>query len=73
MLTRRRQGEYEEMLERDLEEEAHEAAAAQPPASALPAPAQPDMAALWNTAFAWAGPAPTLIDLTDPEDDDTDA
>ena len=28
------------------------------------------MTALWNTAFAWAGPAPTLIDLTDPEDDD---
>ena len=59
----RRQGEYEEMLERDLEEEAHKAeeearqataaqAAAQPPAPALPAPAQPDMAALWNTACA---------------------
>ena len=77
----RRRGEYEEMLERDLEEEQREAeeearqataaqAAAQPPAPALPAPAQPDMTALWNTAFAWAGPAPTLIDLTDPEDDD---
>ena len=69
-----RQGEYEEMLERDLEEEARQAAtaqaAAQPPAPALPAPAQPDMAALWNTTSAWAGPAPTLIDLTDPEDDD---
>ena len=64
------------MLERDLEEEAREAvaaqAAAQPPAPALPAPAQPDMAALWNTAFAWAGPAPTLIDLMDPEDDNDD-
>ena len=79
----RRDGEYLEMLERDLEEEQREAeeearqaaaaqAAAQPPALALPAPAQPDMAALWNTAFAWAGPAPTLIDLTDPEDDDDD-
>ena len=31
------------------------------------------MTALWNTAFAWAGPAPTLIDLTDPEDDDDNA
>ena len=78
----RRRGEYEEMLERDLEEEQREAeeearqaaaaqAAAHPPAP--PEPAQPDMAVLWNTAFAWAGPAPTLIDLTDPEDDDDDA
>ena len=70
----RRRGKYEEMLKRDLEEEARQAAAAQaaaqPPTPALPARAQPDMAALWNTAFAWAGPAPTLIDLTDPEDDD---
>ena len=65
--------------QREAEEEARQAAAAQaavphpPPAPALPAPAQPDMAALWNTAFAWAGPAPTLIDLTDPEDEDDDA
>ena len=75
----RRCGEYEEMLERDLEEEQREAeeearqavvaqAATQPPALA-----QPDMTTLWNTAFAWTGPAPTLIDLTDPEDDDDDA
>ena len=58
------------MLEREAEEEARHATAAQ--VAALPAPAQPapDMAALWNTAFSWAGPAPTLIDLTDPEDDD---
>ena len=53
----RRDGEYLEMLERDLEEEqrvaeeeARQAAAAQgphpPSASALPAPAQPDMATL---------------------------
>ena len=75
----RRRGEYEEMLERDLEEEAREAeeearqAAAAQAATQPPAPAQPDMGALWNSAFAWAGPAPTLIDLTDPEDDDDDA
>ena len=31
------------------------------------------MTALWNMTFAWAGPAPMLIDLTDPEDDDDDA
>ena len=73
MAEERRDGEYLEMLERDLEEEQREdeeevrqavvaQAAAQPPAPALPAPAQPDMTALWNTAFAWAGPAPTLID-----------
>ena len=65
----RRQGEYEEMLERDPKEKARQAAAtqaaAQPPAPALPAPAQPDMTTLWNSSFAWAGPAPTLIDLTD--------
>ena len=74
----RRDGEYLEMLERDLEEEQREAEeearqAATAQAATPPAPAQPDMAALWNTAFAWAGPAPTLIDLTDPEDDDDDA
>ena len=66
----RRDGEYLEMLERDAEaeEEARQAAT-------LPAPAQPtpDMAVLWNTAFGWAGPAPTLIDPTDPKDDDDDA
>ena len=52
-------------------EEARQAAAAQP-AATDPAPAQPapDMTARWNTAFGCAGPAPTLIDLTDPEDDD---
>ncbi|KAE8815699.1 putative xyloglucan endotransglucosylase/hydrolase protein 30 [Hordeum vulgare] len=59
-----RHGEYLEMLERDAEEEAHQAAAAQP---------APGMNALWNTAFPWAGPASTLIDLMDPEDDDDDA
>ena len=52
------------MLEHGADEEACQAAAAQP---------TPDMAALWNTAFGWAGPAPTLIDLTDPKDDDDDA
>ena len=62
----RRDSKYLEMLERDAkaEKEALQAAAAQ--AAAQPAP---DMTALWNTAFAWAGLAPTLIDLTDPEDD----
>ena len=78
----RRRGEYEEMLERDLEEEARQAeeearqaaaaqAAAQPPASALPPPEQLPaayIATAWNTAFPWAGPAPSLIDLTHPED-----
>ena len=77
----RRDDEYKEMLERDLEEEAREAeeearqAAAQPPALALPPPEQlpPDyVAAAWATAFPWAGPPPTLIGLTDPEDDDDD-
>ena len=49
LVEKRRRGEYEEMLERDLEEEQREAeeeareataarAAAQPPAPALPAP-----------------------------------
>ena len=76
----RRRGEYEEMLERDLEEEAreaeeeaHQAAAAQPPAPALPPPEQLPaayIAAAWNTTFPWAVPPPTLIDLTHPKDDD---
>ena len=86
LVEERRRGEYEEMLERDLEEEAREAeeearqaaaaqAAAQPPASALPPPEQLPaayIAAAWNTAFPWAGPAPTLIDLTGTDDDDED-
>ena len=68
------------MLERDLEEEARQAAAAQaavqPPAPALPPPEKlpvADIAATWNTTFPWAGPAPMLIDLTHPEDNDDDA
>ena len=47
------------MLEREAEEEARQAQAA----------AQPDIAAFWNTAFPWVGPAPTLIDLTGPDAD----
>ena len=43
------------MLEREVGEEARQAQAAA---------AQPDIAALWNTAFPWVGHAPTLIDLT---------
>nr|XP_020187080.1 uncharacterized protein LOC109772794 [Aegilops tauschii subsp. strangulata] len=70
----RRDGEYLEMLEHDAEAEevARQAAAAQEAAQPAPLPAQPapDMNALWNSAFSWADPAPTLIDLTDPKDDD---
>ena len=83
----RRRGEYEEMLERDLEEDQREAeeeerqaaaaqAAAQPPAPALPPPDQllaAYIAATWNMAFPWASPAPALIDLPNPEDDDNAA
>ena len=50
-----REGERLEMVERKAEEEAQQAQAAA---------AQPDIAALWNTTFPWAGPAPLLIDLT---------
>ena len=45
------------MLEREAEEEARQAQAAA---------AKPDITAVWNTAFPWAGPAPTLIDRTGP-------
>ncbi|KAE8805304.1 putative serine/threonine-protein kinase [Hordeum vulgare] len=64
----RRHGEYLEMLERDAEDEACQAAAAQ-------AATQPtlDMNALLNTTFPWVDPASTLINLTDPEDDDVGA
>ena len=55
LVEKRREGERLQMLEREAEEQAH-----QPQAAA----AQPDIAALWNTTFPWAGPAPTLIDLT---------
>ena len=47
-----------QILEREAEEEARQAQAAAAP---------PDIAALWNTAFPWAGSAPTLIDLTGPD------
>ena len=53
------------MLEREAEEEARQAQAAAAQARA----AQPDIAALWNTTFPWAGPVPTLIDLTGPDAD----
>nr|XP_045084513.1 translation initiation factor IF-2-like [Aegilops tauschii subsp. strangulata] len=59
LVEERREGEYLEQLECDAEEEARRA---QPPAD--------DVATAWNTAFPWAGPAPTLIDLTGPDDDD---
>ena len=67
----RREGEYLEMLECDNEAERVKAEEEARQMVALPAPAQhvPDMAALWNTAFSCAGPGPTLIDLTNPDDD----
>ena len=48
------------MLERKADEEARQAEAAA---------AKPDIAVVWNTTFPWAGPAPTLIDLTGPNAD----
>ncbi|KAE8805819.1 hypothetical protein D1007_18168 [Hordeum vulgare] len=51
---------YLEMIEHDAEEEARQAAV-QP---------APDMNALWNTTLPWAGPAPTLIDLTNTKNND---
>ena len=54
------EGERLQMLEREAKEEARQAQAE----AAQVAAAQPDIAALWNTAFPWAVPAPTLIDLT---------
>ena len=53
------------MLEREAEEEARQARVA----AAQAAAAKPDITAVWNTAFPWAGPAPTLIDLTGPHAD----
>ncbi|VAI48259.1 unnamed protein product [Triticum turgidum subsp. durum] len=51
-------GEHLQMLEREAEEKARQAQAAA---------AQSDIAAFWNMVFPWAGPAPTLMDLTDPD------
>ena len=48
------------MLEREAGEEARQAQAAA---------AKPNIAVVWNTAFPWAGPAPTLIDLAGPDAD----
>ena len=75
----RHEGEYLEMLERGAEEdqcEAEEEARLartgpdQPPAVQAPAD---DVARAWSTALPWAGPAPTLINLIGPDDDDKDA
>ncbi|KAE8814060.1 hypothetical protein D1007_08699 [Hordeum vulgare] len=61
-------------VEKEAEEEEHARAAVLPPPPAQPAPAGQttvgQAAALWNTTFPWAGPAHTLADLTDPDDDD---
>ena len=35
-------------------------------------PAAEDLAKAWETAFPWAGPVPTLVDLTGPDADDED-
>ncbi|KAE8766318.1 putative xyloglucan endotransglucosylase/hydrolase protein 30 [Hordeum vulgare] len=60
----RRRGEYLEMLERGAEEEQHDTEEEVRKAAA--AQSAPDMNAIWNMTFPWAGPAPMLIDLTDP-------
>ncbi|KAE8784388.1 hypothetical protein D1007_42077 [Hordeum vulgare] len=49
------------------EEECARVALSPPPALLAPAQPAPDMNIVWNTAFPWAGPAPTLIDLTGPD------
>ena len=56
----RREGERLQMLEREADEEARQAQSAA---------AKPGIAAVWNTTFPWASPAPTLIDLTGPDAD----
>ncbi|KAE8804288.1 putative xyloglucan endotransglucosylase/hydrolase protein 30 [Hordeum vulgare] len=71
LVEEHRHGEYLEMLERDAEEEQREAEVEARQAAA--AQLTPDMNALWNTVFPWVGPASTLINLTDPEDDNDDA
>ncbi|KAE8789422.1 hypothetical protein D1007_36405 [Hordeum vulgare] len=46
---------------KEEERRATQRAAVQPPAD--------DVATAWETTFPWAGPAPTLVDLTGPDDD----
>ncbi|KAE8789748.1 pre-mrna-processing factor 39 [Hordeum vulgare] len=67
----------EEEERREAEEEERARAAALPPPPPQPASAGQTMeahaTALWNSAFPWAGPAPTLVDLTGPDDNDDNA
>ena len=69
--------EKEEEERREAEEEERARAAALPPPPPQPTPAgqttKAQAAALWNSAFPWAGPAPTLVNLTGPDEDDYDA
>ncbi|KAE8769895.1 hypothetical protein D1007_58443 [Hordeum vulgare] len=63
------------LMELEKEEEEERArTAALPPPQPQPTPAgqttEAQAAALWNSAFPWAGPAPTLVDLTGPDDDE---
>ncbi|KAE8786218.1 hypothetical protein D1007_40005 [Hordeum vulgare] len=64
--------ELEKEERREAEEERARAVALPPPPS-QPAPAgqttDAQAAALWNSAFLWVGLAPTLVDLTGPNDD----
>ena len=70
----RREGEYLEQLERDAEEEQREAEEeARQAHAAVAHSVAANIAVVWNTAFPWAGPAPTLIDLTGPDAADEDA
>ncbi|XP_044978574.1 uncharacterized protein LOC123445627 [Hordeum vulgare subsp. vulgare] len=62
--------EEEEERRKAMEEErAHAAALPSPPPQPAPAGQTTEVraAALWNSAFPWAGPAPTLVDLTGPD------
>ena len=62
----------EEEERREAEEEERARAAALPPPPPQPASAgqttEAQAAALWNSSFPWIGSAPTLVDLTGPDD-----
>lgn len=66
----RRHGEYLEMFKRDTEEEQRDTEEEARQAQEAAAQPAPDINVVWNTTFPWAGPAPTLIDLTGPDDDE---
>ncbi|XBJ08222.1 hypothetical protein VPH35_013581 [Triticum aestivum] len=70
----RRKDEYLEQLERGAEEERREAEEEERRArGGAPQPAAEDVTTAWEMAFPWARPAPMLIGLTGPDDDDEDA